>query len=109
MKLATTEQRIERLRKLMEEPQPKGTTFSDVHKAIESIMERPVWTHEMAFPEMLYEEIRNGHVGETFGKSLQEIAKTKPVIGIVIDESHTKPNGLKPVACPRDDDRTVKP
>lgn len=26
--------------------------FSDMHEYIEKILERPVWTHELAFPEV---------------------------------------------------------
>lgn len=75
-----TQQKIEALHKLLEEPVPKNTSFSEIHKKIEKIMGRAVWTHEMAFPEMLYNELKQKTKGSAFAKSLQEIAKTKPVM-----------------------------
>lgn len=79
------QQRIKELQRLFTTPEnqlrPKEfKTFDDLHKRIEELVGRPVWTHEMAYPEMLYEEIQNGRIGEAFGKSLREISKTKPII-----------------------------
>ena len=59
--------------------------FGHSHEVIEKIMGRPVWTHEMAFPEMLYKELENGKTGEAFSKSLSKIAETKPVIIVESD------------------------
>ena len=72
------ETKIERLRQLLEEPCYKP--FDEVHKEVEALMGRPVWTHEFAFAQMLYDELRSGRKGEAFGKSLEEIAKKKPVL-----------------------------
>jgi hypothetical protein len=72
------EEKIERLKRILEEPLDRP--FDEAHREVEELMGRPVWTHEFAFPEMLYEELRSGRRGEAFGKSLEEIAKTKPVL-----------------------------
>lgn len=81
-------ERIAELKRILTTPadQLEFKTFDEIHKRIEEIMERPVWTHEMAFLDMLIEEIELDRKGETFLRSLREIAKTKPVIGIVLDK-----------------------
>ena len=74
---------IDQLRKLLKEPLGEewaGKPFSDLHKRIQELMHRSVWTHELAYPDMLLEEAICGKKGEAFGKSLTEIAKTKSVI-----------------------------
>ena len=69
--------KIGRLKKLLEEP--LTIPFTEAHKQIEEIMERPVWTHEMAFPEYLYKELKEKTKGSAFTESLQAISKIKPV------------------------------
>lgn len=49
------EERMRELRKLLEEP--LAVPFPEAHKRIEELVGRPVWTHEMATPESLYDEI----------------------------------------------------
>lgn len=87
------ETRIKELKRLFTTPEdqlrPKEfKTFSDLHKRIEELVGRPVWTHEMAFPAMLYEEIRTGKKGSAFGKSLVEATKrTKGKKALIITPS----------------------
>ena len=76
-KKASKEERLKELKRLFTTPEdrlrPKEfKTFSDLHKRIEELVGRPVWTHEIVFPELLYEEIRSGKRGNPFGKSLVE-------------------------------------
>ena len=75
--------KIKRLKKLFEEP--LNISFTEAHKQIEKIMERPVWTHEMAFPKYLYKELEEKTKGSAFTKSLQKISETKTVIIIKED------------------------
>jgi len=92
------EGRIKRLKKILESP--LTVEFSKAHEQIEEIMERPVWTHEMAFPETLYEEIRNGKKGEAFGKSLikaTEMTQSKKAIIVTPQETEGIPLGVKVV------------
>ena len=49
-------------------------TFSDLHKRLEELMQRPVWTHELARPQWLADEIRSGkqaNMDEIIGKVQQ--------------------------------------
>lgn len=38
---------------------PLEVPFHDVHKRIEDLMQRPVWTHELAFPDSLLSELKS--------------------------------------------------
>lgn len=66
--------------------QELGWDWGKTHSIIERLVGRPVWTHEIAFPKMIYREMRNGNKGEAFTNSLKEISKTKPIISVVIKE-----------------------
>ena len=86
------EKRVEMLRELLTTNAKDGVletsfgeyrTMGEVFKKMGELVGRPVYTHEAAFPEMLYDEIMSGREGEAFGRSLREIAKTKPVFGVV--------------------------
>ena len=84
------EERIKELQRLMTTPEDQlrpseFKTFYDLHKRICELVGRDVYTHEFAFPELLYEEIRSGKTGSAFGKSLIEAAKlTKEKKGTII-------------------------
>jgi len=45
----------DRLKELVETP--LNRPFGEVHEEIERIMGRPVWTHELALPQALYDEL----------------------------------------------------
>jgi len=80
------EDRVEQIQKLLCEklgPEWEGKTMGDLHEKIEELMGRPTWTHEMAYPEMLIEELRNGKPMDAFKKSVEAIAREKPVIMVV--------------------------
>ena len=80
------EERVRLLQALLCEPlgpEWTGKTFGDVHEKVEQVMCRPTWTHEMAYPEMLIEELRNGKPMDVFKKSVEAIAREKPVIMVV--------------------------
>ena len=83
------EDKIERLKLLMTTPMgtpPCDREFGDIHEEVETLMGRPVWTHEFAFPELLYEELELGTKGSSFGKSLSEVKQMMPVGIVVVDQ-----------------------
>lgn len=75
------EERVRELRKLLEES--LAVPFPEAHKRIEELVGRPVWTHEMATPEYLYDEIMTGDKGQSFRKSTSKLIEGKKVIFIV--------------------------
>lgn len=80
--------KVEALRRMFYEPigsEWEGKTIGYVHKKLEEIMGRPVWTHEMGYPEMLIEELRHGKPMDAFRKSVEAIAREKPVVLVVKD------------------------
>ena len=80
------EKRVEEVRKiffLTDSNEYEGVPFREVHKKLEELMGRPVWTHEFAFPTMLIEELEHGRPMEAFEKSVEAIAREKPVIMVV--------------------------
>lgn len=84
------EEKIERLKLLMNTPMgtpPCDRSFSEIHEEVEKVMGRPVWTHEFAFPELLYEELELGTKGSSFGKSLNEVRQMMPVEFVVVQDS----------------------
>jgi hypothetical protein len=53
--------------------------FSDLHKRIEELAGRSVWTHELANPEQIIAEIRSGQQA-TMGDVLDKIPASKRII-----------------------------
>jgi len=83
--LSSPSEKITELYDLLEKPSTKS--FGEVHKRIEEIMGRPVWTHEIAFPEHLYTELRVNTRGTAFFEGLREIENMgKPVVTLTLDE-----------------------
>ncbi len=85
----TPEERESELRKLMETPIggiEEYPTFAAIHKRAEELMERPVWTHEFAYPESLYHEILTGAVPSLDG-IIAKPPHDKPVIVLGIGEA----------------------
>lgn len=76
------DERAEEVRSLMEEP--NAYIFSEVHRRMESLVGRSVWTHEMARSEHLIAEARTWkHPADLEAHvigSLDQIAGTKPVL-----------------------------
>ena len=58
-------------------------TFQEIGKKLQEIMGRPVWSHELAFVDMLIEEIKSEKKFEAMTKSVNEIAKEKPTLILV--------------------------
>lgn len=88
---ATVEKRIMVLKYLMtsklgEYPAKKimeglrWENLSDIHPFIEHLMGRPVWTHEFAFPETLYRELKDNKKWAGLTENLKELRKKMPVI-----------------------------
>ena len=59
--------------------------FNDFHKAVSDLMERDVWTHELAFFDALIAEVRSGE-SITMHDILGKIPKDKQVIIVAVDE-----------------------
>ncbi len=49
---------------------PVNRPFSEIHKEIEEIMGRSVWTHELAMPQALYDELDGKSVPSLLEKML---------------------------------------
>lgn len=82
--------RAEALRFMLEEPAHPDThpmTFDGMHKRVEELMERPVWTHEIAYPEYLYHEILTGQ-RPTFEGVLAKLPHDKPVVVLDVGDLH---------------------
>ena len=58
--------------------------FSDLHQRFEELVGRPVWTHELARPDLLIAEIERG-TPSSFGDVLDKIPADKPVIVVKTD------------------------
>ena len=79
--------KVKELWETLETDKHHGKTFGAVHKIVEEIMGRPVWTHEFAFPEHLYDELRSGNKGQSFFEGLREIEDMgKKVITVTMDK-----------------------
>jgi len=68
---ATTVERLQELRRWIESPLTVG--FERIHKRTEALMDRPVWTHEFAWPDQLYAELAEGNPA-----SINEIIEKLP-------------------------------
>lgn len=54
--------------------------FDKIHQRIEELVGRPVWTHEIGWPELLVEEIRSQKPA-----SFEDVlAKVPPHVGVII-------------------------
>jgi len=54
--------------------------FSDFHKAVESALGRSVWTHEFAYPDLLWDELHEKRVPPTFNDILNMLPIDKVII-----------------------------
>lgn len=61
--------------------------FEVFHKAVETWLGRPVWTHEFADPQALIDEKVGKRKAEDPITSLRRIAPDKPIIAIIHDKS----------------------
>lgn len=59
--------------------------FEVFHKAVETWLGRPVWTHEFADPQALIDEKAGKRDFEGPIASIERIAPGKPIIGIITD------------------------
>lgn len=99
------EARIEELRRLFTTPEDKlrpkeFKTFDDLHERIDELVGRSTMTHELAFPELLYQEIKSGKRGNPFGEALTratKLTKKKKAIIIAPSEEEGIPLGFKVV------------
>ena len=73
----TAEQRAAELERIL--PAPLPVPFEMMHERIERLVGRPVYTHEMAYPEYLAHEIRTGQVPSLEG-IIAKFPHDKPVI-----------------------------
>jgi len=86
-----TNDKLKELWETLETDKYYGKPFGDVIRRVQEIMGRPVWTHEMAFPEHLYEELRSGNKGQAFFEGLREIENMgKKVLTVTMDEDTNK-------------------
>lgn len=70
------DERVAQLQRLMGQ---LTIPFPDVHEWITELMGRDVWTHEIAYPEQLIEELRSGdEIG--IGDVIAKLPWDKPVI-----------------------------
>lgn len=87
------EARIKELKRLFTTPENQlrpneFKTFNDLHKRIDALVGRPTMTHEFAFPELLYKEIKSGKHGNPLGESLEKAAKlTKSKKALIVTQN----------------------
>lgn len=62
------------------------TSFSKIHELFEEIMHRPVWTHEMAYPQLLREELEYNMEPLNPIDSLRRISPHAKIIGTVVPD-----------------------
>ena len=102
----TKEERVTELTRLFttreDQLRPKEfKTFNDLWERINELVGRSTMTHELAFPELLYEEVLSGNKGNPLGESLVRAIKlTKSKKGIIVtpEEVEGIPLGFKTVA-----------
>ncbi len=58
--------------------------FNDLHQRIEELVGRSVWTHELAYPEQLIQEIRTGRQA-SISDVLDKIPSDLPVVVVSLD------------------------
>lgn len=81
-------ERVTELRRVLNHP--VTVPFDLIHKHVEDLMGRGVWTHEFALPDELIREME-GLVGQPAPgalEKLERIAPGKPVIVVETEESH---------------------
>ena len=59
--------------------------FQMIHQRIEELVGRPVWTHELAAPELLYAELTSG-APATFEEVVEKFPAELPVIILNTEE-----------------------
>ena len=75
--------RISKLKELYSKPlgdEWVGKTYADIKDYVSELMGRSVWTHELAYPNLLISELETGDTGRAFGESLADISSKKPTI-----------------------------
>jgi hypothetical protein len=65
--------------------------FARFHERVEELVGRPVWTHELARPELLEHEIATGD-RPTFAGVIAKFPADKPVIVVAPDERRKGPH-----------------
>lgn len=60
--------------------------FDKFHKAVETVLNRPVWTHEFAFMDKLKQEFLGDRPAPTMQEILELIPAEKRVVLVVKDE-----------------------
>ena len=101
----TKEERVAELKRLFTTPENKlrpkeFETFDDLWKRINKLVGRSTMTHELAFPDLLYEEIMSGKAGNPLGEALvraTKLTKSKKAILVVSQTIEGIPLGVKAV------------
>lgn len=104
-KRASKEERLKELKRLFTTPENKlrpkeFKTFNDLHKRIDELVGRPTMTHEFAFPELLYKEIKSGKRGNPFGEAFikaTKLTKSKKALIIASTQEEGIPLGFKTI------------
>ena len=60
--------------------------FSDFHEAVEKVLDRPVFTHEFAYPDKLREEHQGDRSKPTFEEIMDLIPEEKRLIAVMDDK-----------------------
>ena len=85
------EARVKELKRLLTTPEEQlvPQEFKDLYglwDKINALVGRSVMTHEFAFPDLLYDEIKSGQPGKNLAKSIEEASKlTKSGKGFIVD------------------------
>ena len=64
---------------------PLSVEFPVMHDRLERLVGRPVWTHEMAYPEYLVHEVRTG-IRPSVEGIIAKLPPDKPVIAVTGEE-----------------------
>lgn len=65
---------------------PLRVPFDLIHKRMEELAERPVWTHELARPDLIRDQILGKRDWKGPIGSFEEIAPDKEIIVVSLDE-----------------------
>jgi hypothetical protein len=57
-------------------------TIGDVKKRVSEIMGRAIWTHELLYPDYLFEEYLRGDMGSSFNRATKALSEEIPTIVI---------------------------
>ena len=70
-------------------------TFSDVHRRIEELAGRPVWTHELAMPESIVAEILSGE-HPTMERIIEKMKELNPDVPVIVVAEAIRARGEEP-------------